>query len=82
MNAATRHIIFTAMLSPAMSTASNPSTAEIPYSTGNEQGVYYGVDNDNPVLAAFRAYIEPETGVGASYYEIVYDRAIVFHRRA
>ena len=33
MNAATRHIIFTAMLSPAMSTASNPSTAEIPYST-------------------------------------------------
>ena len=57
-------------------------TAEIPYSTGNEQGIYYGVDNDNTVLAAFRAYIEPETGVGASYYEIVYDRAIVFHRRA
>ena len=40
------------------------------------------MDNDNTVLAAFRAYIEPETGVGASYYEIVYDRAIVFHRRA
>ena len=57
-------------------------TVEIPYSTGNEQGIYYGVDNDNTVLAAFRAYIEPETGVGASYYEIVYDRAIVFHRRA
>lgn len=56
-------------------------TAEIPFSTGNEQGMYYGVDNGNPVLAAFRAYIERETGVGASYYEIVYDRAIVFHRR-
>ena len=56
-------------------------TAEIPYSTGNEQGVYYGVDDANPVLVAFRAYIEPATGVGASYYEIVWDRVLVFHKR-
>lgn len=56
-------------------------TAEIPYSTGNDRGVYYGVDDANPVLAAFRAYIEPATGVGASYYEIVWDRALVFHKR-
>ncbi len=56
-------------------------TAEIPYSTGNDQGVYYGVDDANPVLVAFRAYIEPATGVGASYYEIVWDRALVFHKR-
>lgn len=56
--------------------------AEIPYSTGNEQGVYYGVDNGSTVLVAFRAYVEPATGVGASYYEICWDRAIVFHRRA
>ena len=56
-------------------------TATIPWSTGNEQGAYYGVDNGSPVLAAFRAYVEKATGVGASYYEIVWDRAIVFHRR-
>lgn len=56
-------------------------TAVIPWSTGNEQGVYYGVDNNNPMLAAFRAYVEPDTGVGPSYYEIVWDRVLVFHRR-
>ena len=56
-------------------------TATIPWSTGNEQGAYYGVDNGSPVLAAFRAYVEKATGVGASYYEIVWDRAIVFHKR-
>lgn len=53
----------------------------IPYSTGNADGAYFGVDDGHPVLAAFRAYIEPATGVGASYYEIVWDRLIVFHRR-
>lgn len=29
---------------------------------------------------AFRAYMD-ETGVGPSYYEIVYDRTIVFHKK-
>ncbi len=56
------------------------NTAIIPYSTGNEQGKYYGVDNDNPVLVAFRSYLE-DTGAGASYYEVVYDRVIVFHKK-
>lgn len=55
-------------------------TALIEYSTGNENGKYYGVDNDNPVLVAFRAYLD-ETGTGASYYEVVYDRTIVFHKK-
>lgn len=55
-------------------------TAAIPYSTGNEQGKYYGVDNGNPVLMAFRAYLDG-TGTGASYYEVIYDRTIVFHKK-
>ena len=55
-------------------------TAVIPYSTANEQGKYYGVDNGNPVLVAFRSYLD-ETGTGASYYEVIYDRVIVFHKR-
>ncbi len=56
-------------------------TKIIPYSTGNEQGKYYGTDNGSPLLLAYRAYVEPDTGVGPSYYEIVYDRAIVFHKK-
>ena len=60
--------------------AADDYTAIIPYSTGNEQGKYYGVDNGNPVLVAFRSYLD-ETGTGASYYEVIYDRVIVFHRK-
>ena len=56
-------------------------TAVIPYSEGNPQGEYYGVDNGDTLLLAHRAYLEPETGVGPSYYEIIYDRAIVFHKK-
>ena len=55
-------------------------TAIIPYSTGNEQGKFYGVDNDNPVFVLFRIYLD-ETGAGASYYELVNDRVIVFHKK-
>ncbi len=55
-------------------------TAIIPYSTGNEQGKYYGVDNNSPVFVLFRIYLD-ETGVGADYYELVNDRAIVFHKK-
>ena len=55
-------------------------TAVIEYSTGNEKGTYYGADNGNPLLLAFRAYLD-ETGVGPSYYELIYDRAIVFHKK-
>ena len=61
-------------------TADEDYTAAIPYSTGNEQGKYYGVDNGNPVLMAFRAYLD-RTGTGASYYEVIYDRTIVFHKK-
>ncbi|MCR5138323.1 MAG: hypothetical protein K6C12_14750 [Oscillospiraceae bacterium] len=60
--------------------AADECTALIPYSTGNEQGKYYGVDNGNPVLMAFRSYLE-DTGAGASYYEVIYDRVIVFHKQ-
>ncbi|MCR5233094.1 MAG: hypothetical protein K6E53_04215 [Lachnospiraceae bacterium] len=62
-------------------TKMDDNTAVIPYSTGNEQGKFYGVDNGNPVLVAFRSYLE-DTGAGASYYEVVYDRVIVFHKKA
>ena len=56
-------------------------TAVIEYSTGNERGKSYGVDNGNPVLVAFRSELD-KTGTGASYYEVIYDRAIVFHKKA
>ena len=55
-------------------------TAIIPYSTGNEQAKYYGVDNDSPVFVLFRIYLD-ETGVGADYYELINDRVIVFHKK-
>ena len=55
-------------------------TAVFEYSTGNERGKYYGVDNGNPVLVAFRSYLD-KTGAGASYYEVIYDRTIVFHKK-
>ena len=56
-------------------------TAIIPYATGNKDGRYYGVDNGSPVFVIFRIYLD-ETGVGADYYELVYDRVIVFHKKA
>ena len=55
-------------------------TAIIPYSTGNENGRFYGVDNDKTVFVLFRLYLD-ETGRGASYYELVNDRVIVFHKK-
>ena len=45
-----------------------------------EKGKFYGVDNDNNLVLAFRAYVD-QTGVGPSYYEIIYDRTIVFHKK-
>ena len=62
-------------------TARDDYTALIPYSTDNPNGQFYGADNGAQLLLAYRAYVEPETGVGPSYYEIVYDRAIVFHKK-
>lgn len=62
-------------------TKNDDYTAVIEYSEGNEKGEYYGADNGDTLLLAYRAYLEPETGVGASYYEIIYDRAIVFHKK-
>ena len=57
-----------------------PYSAIVPKSTGNEDGKYYGLDDGANMLIAFRAYIEEATGVGPDYNEIVYDRAIVFHK--
>lgn len=55
-------------------------TAVIEYSTDNEKGKFYGVDNESNLLLASRAYLD-ETNIGPSYYEIIYDRAIVFHKK-
>lgn len=55
-------------------------TAIIPFATGNEQGRFYGVDNGSRVFVLFRLYLD-ETGVGASYYELINDRVIVFHKK-
>ena len=58
----------------------NGNVGTLLYVNGNEKGKYYGVDNGNTLLLAFRAYLD-ETNVGASYYEVIYDRAIVFHKK-
>ena len=34
----------------------------------------------NILLVAFRSYLE-DTGTGASYYEVVYDRVMVFDKK-
>ncbi len=61
--------------------ADDAFTAAIPYSTDNPNGRFYGADNGAQLFLASRAYEEPVTGVGPSYYEIVYDRAIGFHKK-
>jgi hypothetical protein len=38
----------------------------------------YGIGPDQPLMIAFRIYLEPATKAGPSYSEIVYDRAIKF----
>ncbi len=59
-----------------------PYSTQVEYSTDNEKGKYYGVDDGQDLRIAFRAYVEPETGVGPAYDEIVYDRAILFYKEA
>ena len=56
------------------------TTAIIPYATGNENGRFFGVDNGSTVFVLFRLYLD-KTGIGASYYELVNDRVIVFHKK-
>lgn len=60
----------------------DPYSIKVEYSTGNEKGIFYGMDNDQDLILAFRAYIEEATGVGPDYSELIYDRAIVFHKTA
>jgi hypothetical protein len=50
-------------------------------STGNPQGKAYGVDNNKDAFLAFRSYIEKVNKVGPAAYELVYDRAIIFHKK-
>jgi hypothetical protein len=46
---------------------------EIPYCCGG-----LGVPEDVPVRIGYRTYVEPETGIGPSFTEILYDQAIHF----
>ena len=75
---------FPRSLSSSGSTSSLQGTSSpasiIPFATGNEQGRFYGVDNGSRVFVLFRLYLD-ETGVGASYYELINDRVIVFHKK-
>ena len=50
----------------------------VPYSTGNPSGKAFGVDNNKDAYIAFRAYIDVNTQVGPSLFEIIWDRAILF----
>lgn len=53
----------------------------IPRSTGNPNGKAFGVNNHQGAIIAFRAYVEEATGIGPSYFEILYDRAIIFYKK-
>jgi hypothetical protein len=46
---------------------------EVPYGVG-----VHGIEPDQPLFIAWRAYLENTTKTGPSYSEIVYDRAIKF----
>jgi hypothetical protein len=51
----------------------DPNCYEVPYGMGA-----YGLELDQPLLIAWRIYLEESTKTGPSYSEIVYDRAIKF----
>lgn len=51
----------------------DPNCLIVPYGQGAS-----GVDLNQTAFAGFRAYVEPETMVGPSYTEMVYDRVIKF----
>ena len=55
-------------------------TPEFTLNSDEDFIVVYSVDNENPLVMTFRAYLD-QTGTGASYYEVIYDRAIVFHKK-
>ncbi|HWQ18740.1 MAG TPA: hypothetical protein VN455_03110 [Methanotrichaceae archaeon] len=50
-----------------------PHCLEVPYDVGA-----YGINLNQTAFMGFRAYVEPQTKVGPSYNEIVYDRVIKF----
>lgn len=56
-------------------------TVEVPASTGNPRGRCYVADAGQPLFCAFRAYMEPETGAGPAYSELIWDRLMVFHKK-
>lgn len=54
----------------------------IPYSTGNPSGIAFGVDNNQDVFVGFRSYSDKETGVGPALFDYIWDRAILFKKKA
>ncbi len=54
-------------------TEEDPYCYEVPYGVGAR-----GIELDQPLFVAWRAYLEETTKTGPSYSEIVYDRAIKF----
>ncbi len=51
----------------------DPNCLVVPWGKGA-----YGIDLNQTAFVGFRAYVEPETNVGPSYTEVVYDRVIKF----
>ncbi len=51
----------------------DPHCYEVPYGVGA-----YGINLDQPLMIAWRIYLEKATKIGPSYSEIMYDRAIKF----
>lgn len=54
----------------------------IPYSTGNPLGKAYGVDNNQDVRIVFRVYLDKIAMVGPYVFDIIWDRAILFTKKA
>lgn len=53
----------------------------IPYSTGNPHGSAFGVDNNQNIFIAFRAYVNQTTKVASPLYDIIWSHAILFTKK-
>ncbi|MCZ8521893.1 hypothetical protein [Paenibacillus caseinilyticus] len=54
----------------------------VPYSTGNPNGKAFGVDNNQESYLIFRIYVDQETLVGPALFDVIWDHAILFTKKA
>lgn len=53
----------------------------IPYSTGNQKGSAYGVDNNQKLFLVIRMYANQKTKVASAPFDIIWGHAILFTKK-